>query len=111
MVHPPAPHHLTWMLLTTFFTPRTHQTSRSAICFIVSLGTSPTSVTIQSFALTRSIVALTKGSFSRTNRTASVSSSSLSCSRGTSSKPLTTSQHPGTHHVRTPARRLGERLG
>src|SRR3990170_2111455 len=111
MPSPPQVHYLTAILLTTRFTPRTHQASRSAIRFMVSLGTRPSKVMIQSFEYTRILVALTKGFFSKTRRTASVSSSSLSSSGGTSSIPLTTSRHPGTHHARAPARRLCERLG
>ena len=83
---PPDPHRLTSMRLMTSLTPRTYQAaSRSAICFMVSLGTNA-------------------------SRTASVSSSSLSYSAGTSSKPLTTSRVPGTHQAKTPARRLCFRL-
>src|SRR3972149_436229 len=99
-------HFITFSLLTTSFTPQTYHASSSAASFAISLFTTPFRVTTQFLVVTFMLLWFTSLSFSRASTTASVISSSESSSGGVTSRLFITSALPGTHHARTPARRL-----
>src|SRR3990172_1428107 len=96
----------TLILFTTSFTPHTYHASASAASFWESLFTVPERVTTQFLVETEITDSSTIRSFSSATLRASLISSSVSSSGGSTSREFMTSTLPGTHQANTPQRRL-----